>query len=63
MNILPSVLETEIEGVSLKIEVETEYPFTDSVRLAISASQPKLIPIAIRIPLDGALVVADVQRM
>ncbi|WP_269522581.1 beta-L-arabinofuranosidase domain-containing protein [Coraliomargarita parva] len=63
MNFMPCVLETEMDGTELKIEEQTDYPFSDSVRLSVTVSEPKHIPIAVRIPSDGALVVADLPGM
>jgi hypothetical protein len=38
------------DGVEVKISEETDYPFSDTIRLHISAAQPTAFPLYLRIP-------------
>ncbi|WP_269522582.1 beta-L-arabinofuranosidase domain-containing protein [Coraliomargarita parva] len=63
MNFMPCTLRTEIAGVELVIEEQTQYPFSDSVKLAFTVSSPARFPIAIRLPEEGSLKVVPVDGM
>jgi len=47
---LPSVLETEFNGVAIKIELITEYPFENRFTYKIGAASPVSMALNIRIP-------------
>ena len=46
----PCRIQTQIQGVPVTVEVETEYPFRDTVHLHITAQSPLWFPIHLRIP-------------
>ena len=46
----PCVLDTEVDGKKVSIEVITDYPFRDSVELLVTADQPITFPLNIRVP-------------
>lgn len=52
----PSQLDTEIDGVPVSIELQTEYPFRRDLHFTVRAEQPILFPLLLRIPAwaDGA---------
>ena len=52
----PSTVETEIEGVPLRVELETEYPFDDTLHFTVTVDRPVTFPLHLRIPewTDGA---------
>ncbi len=47
---IPSVLEFERNGVKINIEVETDYPFGDTVKYRIKTSEPTKFKFSIRVP-------------
>lgn len=47
---LPGTLDTVIDGVPVRIAVESEYPFRNSVRYTVSCDQPVVFDFDIRIP-------------
>ena len=46
----PCRVQAEIQGVPVTVEVETGYPFRDTVRLTVTADKPVAFPIHLRIP-------------
>jgi hypothetical protein len=48
--IVPCRLDTVIKGVEVTVEVLTDYPFEDAYRLAVTAAEPVLFPLSLRIP-------------
>ena len=46
----PSVIETEIDGVKVKCELVTEYPFRDKLKYIIESAAPVDFSLYIRIP-------------
>lgn len=46
----PCSLETTIQGVPVRVEVATDYPFRDEVRITVAADQPVTFPIRLRRP-------------
>ena len=46
----PNVLETEVDGISVRIETATTYPFGETVELAVSPSCERLFPLHLRVP-------------
>lgn len=48
--LLPVSVETTIQDVSVKISVETEYPFRDTLSLHVTAAAPVSFPLFVRIP-------------
>lgn len=46
----PSVVQTEIQGKSVQIELETDYPFSDRLKFTVKTEQPIEFPLYIRIP-------------
>lgn len=48
--IAPAVLETEMDGAPVRVEVETEYPFKDQYRVKVTAEKPAEFALYLRIP-------------
>ena len=48
--LLPSVLETELNGEAVKITLDTEYPFRGALRYAVNCTRPASFELAVRIP-------------
>ncbi len=46
----PCVVETQIQGKPVKIEVLTHYPFEDSVEIAVTVPEPMTFPLYLRKP-------------
>jgi DUF1680 family protein len=46
----PSRFETEIQGASVQVSEETEYPFRDTLTFRVNVSQPVRFPLLLRIP-------------
>jgi hypothetical protein len=46
----PCRIQAEIQGVPVTVEVETDYPFRDTVHLHVNAESPVWFPINLRIP-------------
>lgn len=46
----PCVVETEIQGKPVKIEVKTEYPFRDQIKLIVTTREKMKFPVHLRIP-------------
>ena len=44
----PCVVETEIQGKPVKLEVKTEYPFRDVVDITVTVPEPMTFPLALR---------------
>ena len=65
----PCVIETEVGGVPVRIEVTTDYPFKEEIRLSVRAGGPASFPLYLRIPawsegahlrdLDGGSIAAE----
>lgn len=58
----PSEVKTAVAGgVNVTIKEETEYPFRDTVRLAVSPERPVAFPLHLRIPswAEGAVVLVN----
>ena len=57
----PSNVSTSLRGAPVTIEELTEYPFRDSVTLAIKLARPASFPLVLRIPAwaDGATVMVN----
>ena len=55
--IAPAVLETEVGGVPVRIELETDYPFRDGYRVKVKAERPVEFALYLRAPgfVSGAL--------
>ncbi|MBA3947636.1 MAG: glycoside hydrolase family 127 protein [Herpetosiphonaceae bacterium] len=47
----PCLVSTEIEGVAVGVEVQTDYPFDEALRFTIHAERPTSFPLHLRIPL------------
>ena len=58
MTYAPSVLTTDIDGVRVEARMETEYPFRDTIHIAISCDSSVRFPLLLRIPewTDGATI-------
>jgi len=54
----PCLVETTVGGESVRIEVETGYPFREEIRLTLRVAQPTKFPLRLRIPAwaEGATV-------
>jgi hypothetical protein len=50
VSLAPSILRTEIRGTSVRVEMATEYPFRESIRLDIEVEAPIRFPFSIRVP-------------
>ncbi len=52
----PCVVRTEVDSVPVEIEVVTEYPFDEHVRIRVHVDRPARFPLRLRIPAwaDGA---------
>ena len=46
----PCVVETKIQGKPVKIEVKTDYPFRETIQIAVTVSEPMSFPLHLRIP-------------
>jgi len=46
----PCRVETEVRGVSVRVEVETGYPFREEIAVAVRAERPVPFPLELRIP-------------
>lgn len=46
----PSMLTTEVDGIPVQIELQTEYPFREELRFIIRAEHPVRFPLHLRIP-------------
>ena len=46
----PCSVDTELSGKRVQLDVETEYPFEDTVRLTVNASETSKFPLLLRIP-------------
>ncbi|MFN8635474.1 MAG: glycoside hydrolase family 127 protein [Chloroflexota bacterium] len=52
----PCAVRTTVHGAAVEIDVETEYPFDGSVRIAVRTDRPVRFPLQLRVPgwADGA---------
>ena len=50
MVLAPCVVETTIHGKAIKVEVLTDYPFSDRVTIELTVAEAMTLPIRIRIP-------------
>jgi hypothetical protein len=50
MQMLPSRLETVVNGVPIKVKVKTDYPFRQSVQIAVESLSPVQFILRLRIP-------------
>ena len=46
----PSALTTEIAGTRVTVDLDTEYPFREGIRLTVSVERPVRFPLHLRIP-------------
>jgi len=46
----PCVVETKIQGKPVKVEVTTDYPFRDTIQIALTVSEPMSFPVHLRMP-------------
>jgi hypothetical protein len=46
----PCVIETQIQGKPLKVEVTTEYPFRDTIQIAVTVPEAITFPLHLRVP-------------
>lgn len=46
----PCRLTTRVSGCQVQIDAETDYPFSDTVRLTVAAQQPVTFPLLLRVP-------------
>jgi uncharacterized protein len=59
----PCVIETTIEGKSVKVAVETLYPFRDEISIAVTVSEPMTFPLELRVPAWTSSVEIRGERM
>lgn len=58
----PSRVETEIGGVAVRVSLETDYPFEETLRFAVKVAEPLVFPLWLRVPrwaLGASLQVGD----
>jgi DUF1680 family protein len=55
----PCVVEAQIQGKPVKVEVATEYPFRDTIRIAVTVPEPMSFPLHLRAPGWAAEVVVN----
>jgi len=46
----PSVVNTEIDGVAVEVELKTDYPFSDSLEFTVKTDKPFSFPLYLRVP-------------
>ena len=46
----PCVIETKIQGKSVKVAVETAYPFRDKITITVTVPEPMTFPLHLRLP-------------
>ncbi len=46
----PCRVSTQVDGVAVQVDVETEYPFRDTVRIRVHADRPVRFSLCLRIP-------------
>lgn len=46
----PASLQTKVGGAAVRVRVETDYPFEETIRLTIEADAPTRFPLRLRIP-------------
>ena len=46
----PCEVSTEISGAAVRIDVETDYPFDETIRVTVHAERPIAFPLLLRIP-------------
>jgi DUF1680 family protein len=46
----PSVVDTVVAGTPVRIELATDYPFSDTLRFTVRADAPVRFPLALRVP-------------
>jgi hypothetical protein len=46
----PCVVETRLQGKPIRLEVATEYPFRDTVRITVAVPEPMTFPLYLRVP-------------
>jgi hypothetical protein len=61
----PSSLQTDVDGVPVSIELNTDYPFRQELQFTIRVGQPTRFPLLLRIPgwAEGATVEIDGKRI
>jgi uncharacterized protein len=50
MMLLPSALETTIDGIAVRVEVDTGYPFRETAKITVKAQAPVSFTLKLRIP-------------
>ncbi|MGN6672587.1 MAG: beta-L-arabinofuranosidase domain-containing protein [Thermomicrobiales bacterium] len=46
----PSVVQTEVAGVPVAVELATEYPFDEELRFTVRVARPERFPLRLRVP-------------
>jgi hypothetical protein len=46
----PCVIETQLQGKPVKVAVETDYPFRDTIAITVTAPDPVEFPLHLRVP-------------
>ncbi|WP_165067765.1 beta-L-arabinofuranosidase domain-containing protein [Paludisphaera rhizosphaerae] len=46
----PCVVETQLQGKPVRLEVKTEYPFRDAVEIVVTVPEPMRFPLELRVP-------------
>ena len=46
----PNALETDLDGTAVRIETKTDYPFAETMEMAVTTSRTKRFPLRLRIP-------------
>jgi hypothetical protein len=50
VSLAPSILRTQVRGTPVRVEMATEYPFRESIRIDIEVEAPVRFPLKIRVP-------------
>lgn len=46
----PNTLETDVGGIAIRIETSTDYPFGETLEMAVNPAKPVCFPLKLRIP-------------
>lgn len=50
LSYVPCQVTTSVSGCQVQVNVETDYPFTETVRITVAAGQPMAFPLLLRVP-------------
>jgi hypothetical protein len=46
----PNTLETDLDGVAVRIDTKTDYPFNETMEMKVTAEKPVKFPLRLRVP-------------